>query len=193
MVEMRFWNTPRVLFFAIILLLAGMLASGYFFLNQPVTTVILVRHAEKNVEPGNNNPSLSPAGQARAQELTHVLSSMGISAIYATQYLRTQQTAQPIANQLGLPVNQIDSGNTTELIRRIRSNHRGAVVFVVGHNNTVPAAIAGLGGGNLPMIPETEYDNLFVVTVSRFGKAKVVKLKYGSQIPATGDQQLRNK
>ena len=192
MVEMRFWNNPRVLFFAIILLLAGVLASGYFFLNQPVTTVILVRHAEKNVEPGNNNPSLSPAGQARAQELTHVLSSTGISAIYASQYLRTQQTAQPIANQLGLPVNQIDSGNTTELIRRIRCNHRGAVVFVVGHNNTVPAVIAGLGGGNLPIIPETEYDNLFVVTVSRFEKARVVKLKYGSQIPATSDQQLRN-
>ena len=35
-------------------------------------------------------------------------------------------------------------------------------------------------------IPESEYDNLFIVTVYRFGKAKVVRLKYGKESTTTG-------
>jgi 2,3-bisphosphoglycerate-dependent phosphoglycerate mutase len=155
---------------------------------RPLTTVILVRHAEKNIEPTNPNPDLSPAGKNRSQELVRVLGSAGVTAIYATQFGRTQQTAQPLASALGLPVTQIDSKNTAELIRQIIMNHRGGVVFVAGHNNTVPQVIDGLGGGSFPVIPEAEYDNMFVVSIYRFGKAKVVKLKYGSSMPASGQE-----
>jgi hypothetical protein len=31
------------------------------------------------------------------------------------------------------------------------------------------------------VIPESEFDNLFVVTIYRFGKARVLKLKYGRE------------
>ncbi len=153
---------------------------------RPLTTVILVRHAEKNIEPTNPNPDLSPAGKNRSQELVRVLGSAGVTAIYATQFGRTQQTAQPLASTLGLPVTQIDSKNTAELVRQITMNHRGGVVFVAGHNNTVPQVIEGLGGGSFPIIPETEYDNMFVVSIYRVGKARGVKLKYGSSVPANG-------
>ena len=37
----------------------------------------------------------------------------------------------------------------------------------------------GLGGGKMPPIHETDYDNFFVVTVYTRGKAKVVRLRYG--------------
>jgi len=153
--------------------------------SRPVTTVILVRHAEKNIEPGNPNPDLSQAGQERAQELVRILGNAGVTALYATQYGRTRQTVQPLANRLSLPVTQIDSNNTDELIRQISTNNRGGVVFVAGHNNTVPAIIAALGGGSFPVIPENEFDNMFIVTIYRFGKAKVVKLRFGNQ-RATG-------
>jgi phosphohistidine phosphatase SixA len=158
--------------------------------SRPVTTVILVRHAEKNIEPDNPNPNLSPAGQARAQELVRLLGRSGITAIYATQYARTQQTVQPLATALGLPVTQLDSGNRDELVRQITTVHRGGIVFLAGHNNTVPAIIGALGGGDYPVIPENEYDNMFVVTIHRFGKAKTIPLKYGSAMPATGNQQM---
>jgi phosphohistidine phosphatase SixA len=164
---------------------------GYFItFSRPVTTIILVRHAEKNIEPQNPNPDLSPAGQARAQELVRVLGNAGVTAIYATQYGRTQQTAQPLGKALGLPVTQINSKDTAELVRQITTNNRGGVVFVAGHNNTVPEIVAALGGGSYPVIPESEYDNMFVVTLYRFGKAKTVQLKYGNAAPATGDQQM---
>ena len=148
--------------------------------SRPVTTVILIRHAEKIIDPNNADPDLSPAGQARAQELVRMFGDTGINAIYATQYKRTQQTVKPLADRLGLPINQVNSKNTAELLNQIRSQHAGQVVFVAGHNSTVPEIIAALGGPTYPTIPESEYDHLYVVTVYRTGKVKIVKMRYGA-------------
>ncbi|MEP6920256.1 MAG: phosphoglycerate mutase family protein [bacterium] len=136
---------------------------------------------------------MSPAGQARAQELVRVLGNTGLTAIYTTQFSRTRQTAMPLANLLHLPIAQLDARDTRELGRQISVNNRGGVVFVVGHSNTVPKIIAELGGGEAPDIPDSEYDNLFVVTVYRFGKAKVVKLKYGSSTQSNGQGMMMGK
>ncbi len=161
--------------------LGAVVVFGYWTtFRRPVTTVILIRHAEKVIDPNNADPDLSPAGQARAQELVRMFGDAGINAIYATQYKRTQQTVKPLADKLGLPVNQVNSKNTADLVARIRSENSGQVVFIAGHNNSVPEIIAALGGPTFPIIPDTEYDNLYIVTVYRTGKAKVVKLKYGS-------------
>jgi broad specificity phosphatase PhoE len=161
--------------------LGAVVVFGYWTtFRRPLTTVILIRHTEKVIDPNNSDPDLSPAGQARAQELVRVLGDSGINAIYATQYKRTQQTVKPLADKLGLPINQINSKNTADLVARIRSQNSGQVVFVAGHNNSVPEIIAALGGPTYPVIPETEFDNLYIVSIYRSGKAKVVKLKYGS-------------
>jgi broad specificity phosphatase PhoE len=152
--------------------------------SRPVTTVILIRHAEKIIDPNNADPDLSPAGQARAQELVRMFGDAGINAIYATQYKRTQQTVKPLADKLGLPVGQINSKSTAELVTQIRSQHPGQIVFIAGHNSTVPEIVAALGGTQYPVIPESEYDNLYIVTVYRTGKAKVVKIRYGALSPS---------
>jgi broad specificity phosphatase PhoE len=173
------------------LLLVCLIGAGYFLFLRPVATVILVRHAEKNIEPENPDPDLSPAGQLRAQELMRMLSSSGITAIYATQYHRTQQTARPLAERLGLPVTQIDAANSAELLRRIRSNNPGGVALVVGHNNTVPQTVNALSGGSLPVIPENEFDNMYVVKLYRFRSARVTHLKYGvASTPGGGSQTM---
>jgi 2,3-bisphosphoglycerate-dependent phosphoglycerate mutase len=162
------------------------LFAYYATFMRPVTTVIVVRHAEKNLEPNNVDPELSAAGQARAQELARMFADTGVNAIYATQFKRTQQTVKPLADRLGLTANVIDAKNTQELIRQIVTKHRGETIFVAGHNNTAPEIVAALGGGNFPLIPENEFDNMFIVTVYRFGRAKVVKLKYGNVSLAGG-------
>jgi broad specificity phosphatase PhoE len=148
--------------------------------SRPVTTIILLRHAEKVIDPNNADPDLSPAGQARAQELVRMFGDAGINALYATQYKRTQETVKPLADKLGLAAVQINSKNTAELVSQIRGQHRGEVILVAGHNSTVPEIIAALGGPQYPVIPESEYDNLYIVTVYRTGKAKIVKMKYGA-------------
>ncbi|PYS69275.1 MAG: histidine phosphatase family protein, partial [Acidobacteria bacterium] len=132
--------------------------------------------------PNNPDPDLSPAGQGRAQEIVRMFGDAGVSAIYATQYKRTQQTVKPLADKLGIPVTQVNSKNSAEVVRQIRSQHNGEVVLVSGHNNTVPEIVAALGGPQLPIIPEAEFDNLYIVTIYRVGKAKLLKLKYGDAI-----------
>ncbi|MEK6336776.1 MAG: phosphoglycerate mutase family protein [Acidobacteriota bacterium] len=156
--------------------------------SRPITTVILIRHAEKVIDPNNPDVDLSPAGQARAQEIVRMFGDAGINAIYATQYKRTQQTVKPLADKLGLPINQVNSKNTAELLSQIKSQHAGQLIFIAGHNSTVPEIIAALGGPQYPVIPETEYDNLYVVTVYRTGKAKVVKMRYGAPSPLSSGQ-----
>ena len=172
------------MFFAV---LGAVIVFAYFAtFSRPVTTVILVRHAEKNIEPNNPDPDLSPAGQARAQELVRIFSAAGVNAIYATQYKRTQQTVKPLADSLGLTAGIFDSKRTPDLVKEILTAHRGQTVFVAGHNNTVPEIVGALGGGNFPVIPENEFDNMFIVSVYKSGQAKVVKIKYGSASPTGG-------
>src|ERR1700704_6566190 len=109
-----------VVFSMLFAILGAVVVFAYFAtFSRPITTVILVRHGEKIIDPSNPNVLLATAGQARARELVHVLGNAGITAIYATQVTRTQQTAKPIADRLGLQTNLVDAKNTKELVRQI--------------------------------------------------------------------------
>jgi phosphohistidine phosphatase SixA len=177
---------------SIALLSANALPAGSSAVDPPSLTVILVRHAEKKiVAPENKDPDLSLAGLARAQELAKMFGSTRIAAIYATEYKRTQQTVKPLADKLRLPVTQVEAKKTPELVKQIRSRNAGQVIFIAGHNNTVPEIIAALGGPQLPIIPEAEFDNLYILTVQSDGSAKLLKMKYGSPIPATGQEMMK--
>lgn len=161
--------------------LGAVVVFAYFTtFSRPVTTIILVRHAEKKIEPNNPDPDLAPEGAQRANEIARMFGDAGINTIYATQYKRTQQTVKPLADRIGVPVTQLDASQNDELVKRIQTTHRGQTIFIAGHNNTIPATVSALSGESYPTIPESEYDNLYIVTIYRFGKAKVVKLKYGS-------------
>ncbi len=181
-------NTPRTRFRTIVvfsMLFAVLGAVGVFAyfatFTRPVTIVILVRHAEKKIEPNNPDPDLTPAGDERAQELRRMLRGSGVNAIFATQFKRTQQTVKPLSDAIGVAATLTDAKQPEEVVKQILTNHRGQIVFVAGHNNTVPAIVSELSGQNFPVIPESEYDNMYIVTVYRYGKAKVIKLKYGKE------------
>src|SRR5438309_7309798 len=169
-----------LVFSMLLAILAAVLVFAYYAtFRRPVTTLILVRHAEKAIDPNNPDVDLNADGQDRGQELVRMLGYSGINAIYATQYKRTQETVKPLADRLGLPINQVNAKNTGDLLAQIRAQHSGQTIFVAGHNNTVPEIIAAAGGPQFPNIPESEYDNLFIITIYRTGKAKIVKMKYG--------------
>lgn len=158
-------------------------------LREPqATTVLLVRHAEKvypPYDPDQETP-LSPAGEARARTLADVARKAGVTAIFATQFIRTQQTAQPLANFLKLQ--PIIEDNTNQLVNKILSDHRGDVVLVAGHGPTVPQ-IARLLGAAIPQGVQSieDFDNLFVITrKSEGGEANAINLQYGeSSLPDT--------
>jgi broad specificity phosphatase PhoE len=180
--------------FALTGVFTGSSLSGSFAANQTAQpkTIILVRHAEKMiVPPENKDPDLSVEGEARAKEIARMFGGSGITAIYATQYKRTQQTVKPLAERLRVPVTLVEAKKTSDLVAQIRARGAGETVFIAGHNNTVPEIIAALGGPSLPIIPETEFDNLYILTIQGDGVAKLVKLKFGSSLPVTGQSMTK--
>ena len=157
---------------------------AWFFESQATTTVIFVRHAEKAELPADD-PPLSDAGKLRVEELTRQLVKadvvQGIDAVYATPYRRTVETAKPVADALGLPVNSYDAADTEAVMERIVKQHKGKIILVVGHSNTLPALIGNMGASKkVPPIADDEYDNIYIVSIPWFGKTKTIRLRYGA-------------
>ena len=138
------------------------------------STIFIVRHAEKNENAGND-PDLSDAGRARAEALADVLKDAGITAIYATEFKRTQETAEPLAKALGLKVTKLPGKETATLVAKLRDLH-GENALVVGHSNTVPQLIKSLGFEAPIKIAEADYDNLFVLALDE--KPRLIQLHY---------------
>src|SRR5262245_21723101 len=125
--------------------------------------IFVVRHAER-ADTGTQrqtDPPLSVAGEARAQKLAGMLADAGVKDIFATEFKRTQDTAEPLAMKTGVSVEQVVSTDTALLIAKIKS-HPNDVVLLVGHSNTLPTILKALVGVDVA-IADNEYDSLFVV------------------------------
>ena len=173
----------------IVIYTAIAIGLAWFFESQATTTIIFVRHAEKATEPADD-PGLSEAGQRRVAELTRQLVDAdvvaGIDAVYATDYNRTQETARPIADALDLPINTYDAQDTETVLETILKQHKGKIILVVGHSNTVPVLIANLGASKkVPPIDESEYDNIYIISIPWFGKTKTIRLRFGEPYVAS--------
>jgi broad specificity phosphatase PhoE len=147
-------------------------------------TVIFTRHAEKAASPAND-PPLTAAGAQRAKLLASMLAGSGVDAIYVSELQRTQQTAAPLAARIHVKPKVIPAADTDALVKAIQK-HKSGVVVVVWHSNKLPAIIAALGGPTVD-IPETDYDNLFVLTVGTTPPS-LLRLHYGNSapVPPTG-------
>jgi phosphohistidine phosphatase SixA len=146
---------------------------------HPVTTVILVRHAEKASQ--EDASGLTAAGTERAKELARVLTAVKLDAIYVTQFRRVQDTAAPIAAATGLTTIVRNTGATyaADLAKEILKDHRGQTVLVVGHSNTTIAMMKALGV-EMAKMEESEFDNFYVLTDVEGAAPKVVALRYGA-------------
>lgn len=122
--------------------------------------LFLVRHAEK--ADNSRDAALSAAGEARAQALAVKLRDAGITAIFTTQFKRTQQTAAPLARALRVKPSVHPADDTAGLVKLLRQQDRA---LVVGHANTL-AEIAEAFGVKLAEPAEGDYDFLFVLVPS---------------------------
>ena len=93
-----------------------------------------------------------------------MLKDAGITAIYVTEYKRTQQTAAPLAAALNVTPVIVKAGDVALLIAQIKQ--RSGNVLVVGHSNTVPDIIKSLGVTTPVTIADAEYDNLFLINAA---------------------------
>ena len=177
----------------IVAYIAVAIGLAWFFESQATTTVIFIRHAEKDLTQ-LDNPGLSDQGRVRVAELTRQLIDAdvvaGIDAIYSTSYRRNTETVQPLAKILNLEINYYNPTENEEILENILDNHKGKIILVVAHSDTVPTLIADLGASkNVPPIAEHEYDNIYIVSIPWFGKTKTIRLRYG--IPYDPDNQKR--
>ena len=155
--------------FVFSLLLFGLFVSAA----AAQSTIFVVRHAEKAKSNGND-PDLSEAGRTRAESLAKILKDANITAIYATEFKRTQQTAAPVAKAFGIELTIVPAKDTATLSAKLRDLHGNALV--VGHGNTIPDLIKALGVETPVNIAETDYDNLFVVVLDE--KPHLLQLHY---------------
>lgn len=150
----------------------------------PVTTIVLVRHAEAMAGAGRD-PALSEAGAARAEALAAALVDLQVRAVFTTQYQRTVLTGRPTAEAANAPLIEVPvSGGiepyAADLVRRVHAEHAGGAVVIVGHSNTVPALVKAFSGIDPGEIRHDEYDRLFVVTTNTPGWGRVVRARYGT-------------
>ncbi|WP_164200559.1 SixA phosphatase family protein [[Micrococcus luteus] ATCC 49442] len=138
-------------------------------------TVVLIRHADVTSGAGTD-PPLNATGTARAQELKHVLGRSGITAIFVTSLQRTQATAKPLAEGLGLQPTVLD--DPAHVVEAIRTLPGFTTVLVVGHSNTIPDLVVRLGGPTITPIAANEFERLLIVTNGR-----LCNLRYGQEAP----------
>lgn len=151
----------------------------WLVLSASTTTVFVIRHAEKQAG-ADPDPSLSVAGQLRAERLSTIFGSaqpeLGLQAIIVTELRRTQETARPLANTLGIPVVVVHADEPAAAVRRALDDYAGQRVLIIGHSNTVPAIVRELSGERVPDLAETDYGTLYVVSRPRFSRSSVAVL-----------------
>jgi phosphohistidine phosphatase SixA len=150
------------------------------------TIVYLVRHAEKATN-DPVDPDLSVRGFARADSLASQLRDAGINVIITTNFLRTVETAAPLARARHItpevvPVAGSTSAHIDSVVAAVR-RHKGATILVVGHSNTIGRIVERLGGGKVGDICDNEYANLFILSMPRAKPTKLLVDSYGVSDP----------
>jgi broad specificity phosphatase PhoE len=183
--------TAALLPAVLLLALAGAPAAA----QEAATTVVLVRHAERaQAAPGDPDPPLSAAGEARARALAEVLADAGVEALVVSERQRTRLTAAPLAEARGLepevvPIRDGAEANAAAVAELIRARHAGRTVLVVAHSHTVPAILAALGGPGMIALCDWEYDDLLVVSFAASAASgeppRTIRARYGApSVPA---------
>ena len=149
---------------------------------EPTTTIFVVRHAEKG--PATPDPSLTEAGNVRARALAHSLSDEHISAIFSSEFKRTQETAAPLAASLGITPTIIGAGKNDELIGALKALPAGSKALVVSHSNLVPVIVEKLSGLKVGELTDADYDRLYIVVLRPSAPPSVIYLHYGVPSPA---------
>src|SRR5437867_12432967 len=138
---------------------------------QPV--VVIVRHAEK-ASNGGNDQDLSSAGRARANALARILKDSGITAIFTSEFKRTQETAAPTATSAHVTPTVVAAKDTAALVARLHQLNGNALV--TGHGDTIPNIIKALGINSSINIPDADYSELLIVTLG--DKPQLFRLHY---------------
>lgn len=156
---------------------------------SPVITITFVRHAESAgnasgiIDTSVPGPSLTPTGEQQAKEVAVRLSRSAHDGVYASTMVRTQQTAQPLADELGeqvvvLPgLREVEAGDL---------EGRPEADAMQGYLQPLQQWLTGDRSARIPgSIDGNEFDARFdaaVETIYRSGHQRPVAYSHGAAI-----------
>ncbi len=159
----------KILLSILLALFLFTLANNNLFAQHRKLTVILLRHAEKDISEGADtaNPELSAEGNLRAQKLVEIINKYQPDAIYSSNYLRTRATVRPLARKRRMMTQIYDPRNLNQMHYLIVSGKIKRIV-VVGHSNTTPELANLLIKQNkYKNLAESEYDKIWIIKIKR--------------------------
>lgn len=165
-----------------ILLLLFVLSAQVFAQKGNSTTIILIRHAEKDTSAAGStlmqaDPPLSKVGKLRAEKLVSALQDYPIQAIHSTRFNRTRSTVIPISSKISVGIQLYDPAKQAEFAQILKLQ-KNSTILVVGHSNTIPNLVNLLTGtSQYANLDDNEYDKIFIVTL-KDGKALVEQMVY---------------
>jgi phosphohistidine phosphatase SixA len=138
-------------------------------ISEKITTYYFIRHAEKdrsNTE--EKNPVLTEAGIKRAVKWAEIFKEVPFDLIYSSDFKRTKETAQKIAESQNLEIQLYDPANLNN--EDFQQKTIGKIVLVIGHSNTNPRFVNSiLGEEKYSDIDDKESGSLFIVSISPEG------------------------
>ncbi|MEH6405281.1 MAG: histidine phosphatase family protein [Sneathiella sp.] len=144
-------------------------ASQIYSEKGTISTVILIRHADRDV----GQTDLNAKGKSRAKALVSALSHLTIDAIYSPAKKRNIDTVRPLSHAHNIEISVID---TSGVASRIVEENSGKTTLWVGNTSNLDHIFARFGGTEEgPNI----YGDLYILTLSDSKLEKVEKRRFG--------------
>lgn len=146
------------------------------------TKIYFVRHAEKVLsDPNNNNPELTAEGAQRAVNLSKIFEKIPLDAVFSTDFIRTKATVNPTAKTQNLKVQFYNDKDLKNEATQILNSNKAKTVLIAGHSNTLLEMIEAMGAKRpIEKIEDTDYDNLFLVTINTDGTSEVTTSQFSN-------------
>lgn len=147
------------------------------------TVYYVIRHAER--DPGVD-PPLNDEGVARAQALANALELAGVDEIVATEFIRTQQTGQPLSDRTSasIAVAPFEMSSWTDFAEEVATWQRerevaGTTYLMIGHSSGYNTTLLrGLGAPPIGTLAE-QYQDLVILMRESDGSVRLSILQYG--------------
>jgi phosphohistidine phosphatase SixA len=142
-------------------------------------TLFLLRHFEK--EQHTKDPALTKEGLQRAFNLADFMRHYDIDYIFTSNYQRTKQSIEPLAQVTHKTAIVYDPRNLNTFAQLIHG--LTGTIVIVGHSNTTPELLKLLGGPTITL-DEDNYGTLFELQRTSSTQQAPTYLKF--HIPRNG-------
>lgn len=177
--DLHFDIVARICSARVLGIIIAILFSGNLLFAQK-KTIVLVRHAEKNVSEtaDRTDPELTPAGRDRAERLVKKVGKYKPGAIYSTNFKRTLTTVEPLARKRKLEVQLYDASKQNEIVEQMLKSKTKRFV-IAGHSNTIPLLANLLIKKELfKPLDDSEYETIWLIKIKDGKVTKVEILDY---------------